>query len=36
MEVIVAEGELREVEWSVNVLLNSLNVATEMILIAKI
>ncbi|OFY48017.1 MAG: chemotaxis protein CheB [Bacteroidetes bacterium GWF2_41_31] len=36
MEVIVAEGKLHEVEWSVNVLLNSLNVATEMILIAKI
>jgi len=36
MEVIVGEGKIHEVEWSVNMLLNSLNVATEMILIAKI
>lgn len=35
MELIAADEKICEVEWSVNILLNSLQTATEMILIAK-
>ncbi len=35
MEVVAAEGKIREAEWSVNVMHNGLQTATELILIAK-